>query len=343
MRAWLLDDIKGPSSLRLGEVDDPVPGPEEVVVDLKVAGLNHLDVFVTHGLPAPKTFPHIPGADGAGIVTAVGAGVEVWKPGDEVIIHPSISCGRCEACLRDDIVFCKSFTILGERLPGTMAEKIAVPARSVFPRPDTVHWDVAGTFGLATGTAYRMLSRARLQRGETVLVVGVGGGVSSAAMLIALARGARVFVTSRSPAKIAWALAHGAEAGFDSAGEFSKELRAVANTGANVVVENVGLATWNQSMRSLEAGGRMVVCGATAGNRVELALPVLWFKQYELIGSTMSNRSEFEASLAMVADGSVPVPVDRIYPFEELPEAMARLEAGEQMGKIGVSQEVPAG
>jgi len=337
MRAWLLDDIKGPESLRQGEVDDPVPGPDEVVVDVKVAGLNHLDVFVTHGLPAPKSFPHIPGADGAGVVAAVGEGVSVWKPGDEVIIHPSLSCGRCDACLRDDIVFCKAFTILGERLPGTMAEKIAVPARSVIRRPDSVDWDVAGTFGLATATAYRMLSRARLQRGETVLVVGVGGGVSSAAMLIAIARGARVFVTSRSPAKIAWALAHGAEAGFDSAGEFSKELRGVADSGANVVIENVGLPTWNQSMRSLEAGGRMVICGATAGNRVELALPVLWFKQYELIGSTMSNRSEFEASLAMVADGSVPVPIDRIYPFEELPEAMARLEAGEQMGKIGIS------
>jgi NADPH:quinone reductase-like Zn-dependent oxidoreductase len=270
-------------------------------------------------------------------VAAVGEGVSTWEPGDEVIIHPSLSCGRCDACLRDDIVFCKSFTILGERLPGTMAQKIAVPARSVFRRPATVDWEVAGTFGLATATAYRMLSRARLQSGETVLVVGVGGGVSSAAMLIAVAREARVFVTSRSPDKIAWALAHGAEAGFDSAGEFSKELRAVAETGANVVIENVGLATWNQSMRSLEAGGRMVICGATAGNKVELALPVLWFKQYELIGSTMSNRLEFEASLAMVADGSVPVPIDRIYPFEELPAAMARLEAGEQMGKIGIS------
>lgn len=337
MRAWLLDDIKGPGSLRLGEVDDPTPGPDEVVVDIKVAGLNHLDLFVTYGLPAPKTFPHIPGADGAGVVSAVGDGVSDWKPGDEVIIHPSFSCGHCDACLRGDIVFCRSFTILGEKLPGTMAEKIAVPAHNLFGRPESVDWPVAGTFGLATATAFRMLSRARLQNGETVLVVGVGGGVSSAAALIAIARGARVFVTSRSPDKIAWAVERGAEAGFDSAGQFSKELRGVAGTGANVVIENVGLATWNQSMRSLEAGGRMVICGATAGNRVELALPVLWFKQYELIGSTMSNRSEFEASLAMVADGSVPVPVDRIYPFDALPEAMGRLEAGEQMGKIGLS------
>ena len=235
------------------------------------------------------------------------------------------------------MVFCKSFTILGEKVPGTMAERIAVPARSLLRRPEGVDWPTAGTFGLATGTAYRMLTRARLQKDETVLVVGVGGGVSSAAALIAVAQGARVFVTSRSPDKVAWATAHGAENGFDSSGEFSKELRAATGAGANVVVENVGLATWGQSMRSMEAGGRMVICGATAGNRVELALPVLWFKQYELIGSTMFNRSEFEAALALVAEGAVPVPIDRIYPFEELPEAMGRLEAGEQMGKIGVA------
>ena len=225
MRAWLLDDIKGPGSLRLGEVDDPMPGPDEVVVDIKVAGLNHLDVWVTHGLPAPESFPHIPGSDGAGIVTAVGEAVSDWKVGDEVIINPSLSCGQCDACRRDEMVFCKSFTILGEKVPGTMAERIAVPARSLLRRPEGVDWPTAGTFGLATGTAYRMLARARLQKDETVLVVGVGGGVSSAAALIAVARGARVFVTSRSPDKIAWAVAHGAENGFDSSGEFSKELR----------------------------------------------------------------------------------------------------------------------
>ena len=337
MRAWLLDDIKGPGSLRLGEIDDPIPGSDEVVIDIKVAGLNHLDVWVSHGLPAPESFPHIPGSDGAGIVSAVGEAVSDWRVGDEVIINPSLSCGQCDACRRDEMVFCKSFTILGERVPGTMAERIAVPARSLLRRPEGVDWPTAGTFGLATGTAYRMLARARLNKDETVLVVGVGGGVSSAAALIAVARGARVFVTSRSPDKVDWARARGAENGFDSSGEFSKELRAAAGTGANVVIENVGLATWGQSMRSLEAGGRMVICGATAGNRVELALPVLWFKQYELIGSTMFNHSEFEAALHLVADGSVPVPIDRIYPFEELPEAMGRLEAGEQMGKIGVA------
>jgi NADPH2:quinone reductase len=337
MRAWLLDAVNGPSALRLAEIDDPRPREGEALVDLKVIGLNHLDVWVSHGLPAPPAFPHILGADGAGIVSEVGADVTEWSPGDEVIINPSMSCGQCEPCQRGDIVFCRSFEILGERVPGTMVERIALPAGNLLRRPATVDWPVAGTFGLAAGTAYRMLSRARLTAGDTVLVVGVGGGVSSAATLLAIAREANVYVTSRSPEKIAWAIEHGAKGGFDSTGKFSQELRKAHGMGANVVVENVGQATWDQSLRSLEPGGRLVLCGATAGNRVELPLPVLWFKQFELIGSTMSNPHEFEAALKMVADGLVPIPVDRIYPFEQLPEAMARLESGEQLGKIGLN------
>ncbi|HSL27177.1 MAG TPA: zinc-binding dehydrogenase, partial [Acidimicrobiia bacterium] len=313
MRAWLLDAIDGPSSLRLADIGEPRPGEGEAIVNLKVVGLNHLDVWVTHGLPAPPSFPHILGADGAGIVGEVGAGVTEWVRGDEVIINPSISCGDCGPCRRGDSVFCRSFTILGERLPGTMVERIAVPARNLLRKPETIDWPVAGTCGLATGTAYRMLSRARLTAGDTVLVVGVGGGVSSAATLLAIAQGANVYVTSRSPEKIAWAVEHGAKGGFDSAGKFAQELRMAHGMGANVVVENVGQATWDQSLRSLEPGGRMVLCGATAGNRVELALPVLWFKQFELIGSTMSNPHEFAQALAMVADGSVPIPIDRIF------------------------------
>lgn len=337
MRAWLLDATTGPDALRLAEVETPEPGSGQVRIAPKIIGLNHLDVWVSHGLPAPARLPHILGGDAAGVVDAVGDGVVEWQPGDEVIINPSMSCGECAACLSDQMVFCPAFTILGEKESGTLAEQVVVPARNLFTKPQSLSWDRAGTFGLVTSTAYRMLARARLRAGETVLVVGVGGGVSSAAMLIAVARGARVFVTSRSSDKIGWAIEYGAEGGFDSNSAFAKELRAAALGGANVVVENVGQATWDQSMRSLEPGGRMVICGATAGNKVELSLPVLWFKQLELIGSTMSNRSEFAAALEMVVDGSVPVPIDRIFGFEDLPAAMARLEAGEQMGKVGLA------
>ena len=302
---------------------------------MRVAGLNHLDLWVSRGLPAPHHLPHVLGADGAGIIDAVGDGVMGWQVGDEVIINPSQSCGSCYACLHDQMMFCKSYVILGEHERGTLAEQVVVSARSVVTRPPSIDWPAAGTFGLVAGTAYRMLSRAGLQPGETVLVVGVGGGVSSAAMLIAHALGARVVVTSRSPEKIAWAVAHGAEAGFDSEGEFSKEVKG-ATTGVDVVVENVGLATWDQSVRALKPGGRLVVCGATAGNRVELFLPVVWFKQLEVIGSSMFTRSEFARVLQLVESGKIAIPVDRLFPFEELPQALAYLDAGDQIGKVGI-------
>ncbi|HUO45926.1 MAG TPA: zinc-binding dehydrogenase [Acidimicrobiia bacterium] len=336
MRAWQLHDTTGPEALALDEIDEPQPGPAQVRVALKVIGLNHLDLWVSRGLPAPGNLPHILGADGAGTIDSVGEGVAGWDIGDEVIVNPSMSCGKCDYCLHDQMVYCRSYQILGEHDPGTLAEKVVLPATSLMVKPPTLDWPTAGTFGLVTGTAYRMLSRARLQPKETALVVGVGGGVSSAAMAIALAQGARVFVTSRSSEKIAWAVGQGAEAGFDSAGEFAKDLKQATGGGADVVVENVGDATWGQSIRSLNPGGRIVVCGATAGNKVQLTLPVLWFKQLEIIGSTMFTRSEFARVLNMVENGKVPVPVDRIYPFEELPQALARLDAGEQMGKIGL-------
>jgi len=335
MRAWLLPDTTGPDALRLEEVETPEPGPGQVRVAMKVAGLNHLDLWVSRGLPAPHRLPHVPGADGAGLIDAVGEGVTGWQVGDEIIINPSQSCGRCEACVHDRMMFCRSYTILGEHESGTLAEQVVVSARSVVTRPSSIDWPVAGTFGLVAGTAYRMMSRSRLESGETVLVVGVGGGVSSAAMLIARALGARVFVTSRSPQKIAWAVAHGAEAGFDSATEFSKAVKGAVG-GVDVVVENVGEATWDQSVRSLDPGGRLVVCGATAGNRVELFLPVLWFKQLEVIGSTMFTRSEFARVLHLVESGKVAIPVDRMFPFEKLPQALAHLDAGDQIGKIGL-------
>lgn len=337
MRAWLLDDTTGIDALRLGTVPDPAPGPGEVLVRLRVAGLNHLDVWVTQGLPKPKSLPHILGGDGAGVVESVGEGVTEWQPGDEVIINPSLSCGECEYCTTDNMVFCSQYTILGERLPGTLAEMIVLPASNLFPKPGNVPWEVAGSFGLAASTAYRMLDRAGLKSTDTVLVVGVGGGVSSAAALIARALGARVLVTSRDQAKIDWALKHGAEAGFDSSTEFAKEVKKFTGRGANVVVENVGQATWDQSFRSLAPGGRLVVCGATAGNKVELSLPVLWFKQLEIIGSTMANRSQFAATLDLVESSRLPISIDRVYDLEDAPEAFRRLESGDQMGKVAIS------
>jgi zinc-binding alcohol dehydrogenase/oxidoreductase len=336
MKAWLLTDTTGIDAFTLEDVETPQPGPGEVRARLRTSGLNHLDLWVSQGLPAPKQLPHVLGADGAGVIDAVGAGVDGLEVGDEVVLDPSISCGQCEACVRDEIIYCPEFGILGEHHTGTLAEQVVVPARNALPKPPGLDWETAGSFGLVTGTALRMLDRARLVKGETVLVPGIGGGVSSAAMLIARARGARVFVTSRSADKIEWALQHGAEAGFDSESEFSREMK--AQGGADLVVENVGPATWNQSMRSMKTGGRMVVCGATSGQKVELTLPVLWFKELELIGSSMSTHSQFARALHLVASGEVPAPVDSVFEFDGLPDALRHLEAGAQMGKVVISR-----
>lgn len=338
MKAWLLTDTSGIDAFVLEDVDTPDPGPGEVRVRLEASGLNHLDLWVSQGLPAPDHLPHIAGADGAGVIDALGEGVDGPEIGDEVVIDPSLSCGTCAACVRDEIVYCTEFGILGEHHTGTLAEYVVVPAANALPKPRAMPWDVAGSFGLATGTALRMLDRARVSEGETVLIPGIGGGVSSAAMLLALARRARVFVTSRSPAKIEWAMAQGAVAGFDSGGEFSKEL--AAQGGADVVVETVGPATWSQSLRSLKKGGRMVVCGATSGPKVELTLPVLWFKQLELIGSSMATHSQFARALHLVGSGEVQSPLDSVFEFDRLPEALAHLEAGNQTGKVVLTRDL---
>lgn len=336
MRAWILNDTDGPDSFSLDEVDTPEPGPGDVRVRIVMSGLNHLDLWVSQGLPAPGSFPHVAGGDAAGVVDSVGEGVDGWSAGDEVIVDPTVSCGKCEQCLHDDATYCADFSILGEHRWGTLAEYVVVPARNLRPKFADLSWEVAGTFGLVTGTAYRMLKRARLRRGDTVLVVGIGGGVSSMAFLVAKALGARVWVTSRSPEKITWATESGAEGGFDSSADFSKEAKEVTNGGVDIVIENVGPATWNQSIRSMRKGGRMAVCGGTTGSKVELSLPALFFKQLEIIGSSMATHSQFARALHMVESGDVVVPIDSVHDFEDVPAAIERLDSGEHMGKVAI-------
>lgn len=336
MKAWQLTDTKGIDSYVLGDVPEPEPGPGEVRVELRASGLNHLDIWVSMGLPAPKHLPHVTGADGAGVVDAVGEGVTGFEIGDEVIIDPSLSCGRCEHCHNDEIVYCDSFGILGEHHPGTLTEKVVVPTINAVPKPANLSWEEAGSFGLASVTALRMLEKARLREGETVLVVGVGGGVSASAMYLAMAMGARVYVTSRSKEKIDWAVAEGAEGGFDSGGDFGKEMAALG--GADLIIENVGPATLAQSMRAARKGGRIAICGSTSGAKFELTIPVLFFRQLELIGSSMGNHSQFARALNWIRLGRAKAPVSKVFPFEQLPEALRFLDSGSQTGKVVVGR-----
>jgi zinc-binding alcohol dehydrogenase/oxidoreductase len=323
MRTWILDE--SPGSYRHGEVDDPVAGAGEVRVRLMASALNHMDIWVTKGLPKPHV-PHVPGADGAGVVDAVGEGVEGIAVGDDVVLNPAVACGRCSQCLRGQSPLCRSFGILGEHRWGAHGELIVVPARQVVVKPEGRSWEECAAYPLCALTAWRMLKRARLTAGETLLVVGVGGGVSSFGLILGIAMGARVVVTSRDPAKRENALAIGAAEAFDSAD-------ARWPVQAEVVFENVGPATWDKSLRALAPGGRLVTCGGTSGQKVELSLPRLFFKQHELIGSTMGSYREFEEVTALVARG-LTVPVDEIFPVDRFPEALERLDRGAQLGKI---------
>ena len=336
MRAWVLNETNGPESFTLQDVDTPEPGPGQVRVKMEVSALNHLDLWVSRGMPAPHHFPHIAGADGTGKVDAIGEGVTTASVGDLVTINPSVSCGQCAACLAGDTPYCKSYGILGEHSSGTLAEFSVLPARNVVASPEGISVVEAGSYGLAYGTAMRMLRRADLQAGDVLLVVGIGGGVSSAAQLIGQAMGADVYVTSRSADKIARSLEMGAKGGFDSATEFARDLKKTIGRGADVVIENVGPATWAQSVRSLDSGGRLAICGSTSGPKVEISVPYLFFKQLEIIGSTMFDHAEFAQVTALIESGAVPVVVDSVYAFEELPEALARLDSGHQRGKVAI-------
>ena len=338
MKAWLLPDIGGPESFTLTDVDTPVPGPGEVRVRLVTSALNHLDIWSSMGMPKPE-LPHVAGADGAGSVDATGEGVTSVDIGDEVVVNPSVSCGSCEACLRGDTPFCDTYQILGEHRWGTLAEQVVVPARNVVPKSSGLGWDHAGAYGLAYGTAYRMLRRARLKVGDTLLIVGVGGGVSNAAMMLATEMGAIVYVSSRDPKKIEKAVFAGADGGFLSTEDFGKAMKAATGHGADVVVENVGGPTWKASLGSLNKGGRLVTCGGTAGPNVDLSLPGVFFKQIEIIGSTMFDIGEFADVTRLVGNGRVPVIVDSVFDFDDLPGALARMQNGEQFGKIVLRHE----
>lgn len=335
MRAWQLTATDGIDSYQLNDVPEPEPGPGQVRVEIKASGLNHLDIWLAKGMPPPKSFPHTAGADGAGIVDAVGDGVSGFDAGDEVIIDPSLSCGHCPRCLRGEIVYCAEFGILGEHHSGTFTDKIVIPTINAVRKPRDMDWETAGSFGLAAVTALRMLEKSRFEEGETVLVVGVGGGVSASAMTLAMALGGEVYVTSRSREKIDWAIEQGAVGGFDSAAEFGREMAALG--GADLVIDNVGPATLGQSMRAAKRGGRIAICGATSGPKWEMTLPPLWFRQLELVGSSMGNHSQFARALNLIRLGKAKAPVSQVFDFAELPEALRVLESGEQTGNVALT------
>jgi NADPH:quinone reductase-like Zn-dependent oxidoreductase len=302
------------------------------------AALNRLDLFVADGLPGVEyRFPHIVGSDGAGIVEAVGPDVTMVHPGDRVMINPGIACGRCYACLAGEESLCTAFRVVGEHRPGTAAEYVVVPAVNLAPVPPAMPWAQAAAFSLATLSAWHMLAtRAALRPGETVLIWGIGGGVAMAALQIARHLGARVIVTSGTDAKLDAARRHGADAGINHATQdvVAEVRRLTDRRGADVVVDSVGQARWQDSLRAMRRGGRLVICGATSGPMIELDLRRLFWHQWSILGATLGSRREYQAIVALAYDGLLWPVVDSTVPLDRATEAFARLERGQQTGKL---------
>jgi NADPH:quinone reductase-like Zn-dependent oxidoreductase len=338
MRALTLTEHGGIDGLRVQEVPDPPsPEPGKVQVSVRASALNRLDLFVLDGLPGVTLeFPHIVATDAAGVVAAVGREVVGFKVGDRVVVNPGISCGQCALCLADNDPLCRSFGILGEHGPGTAAESIVVPARNLAVVGEHLSWAQAAALPLATLTAWRMLTtRAKLVAGETVLIWGIGGGVSLAALQIAKYLGARVIATSSSEAKLAAAKSLGADVVLNhQTQDVARETRGLTKVGADVVVDSVGEKTWEKSLKALRPGGRLVTCGATTGPLVQLDIRKLFWFQWSILGSTMSSVGEFNAMMAVANQGKLTPLVDTVVPLADGVRAYQRLASGAQIGKV---------
>jgi NADPH:quinone reductase-like Zn-dependent oxidoreductase len=329
-RAAVWEEPSGPSGVHVRERPRTDPADGWAAVAIRRAALNHLDLWLAHGAQRVEP-PRVIGADGAGVIESSRA--DGWNAGDEVVIYPVFSCGECEACQARQEVFCRSFGIVGEHTDGTACELIHVPARMLRPRPRSLSWEESAAFPLTFLTAWRMLTtKARLEAGQKVLVVGAGAGVAAAGIAIAKHLGATVYATSRSEAKRARAVELGADQAFDSA-EFSKAVREASGGGVDVVFEHVGPATFDESVKSLRPGGRVVFCGSTSGVKLELNMPRVFLRNAELLGSTMGTSAEFDALLQAV-DGGLRPSVDSAFQLDDVQAALEHLDRAEQFGKV---------
>jgi NADPH:quinone reductase-like Zn-dependent oxidoreductase len=345
MRALTIDAHGGLEQLRVRD-DLPIPSIEradEVRVRIKAAALNRLDLWVLGGVPGVTIQSGwVLGSDGAGVVESVGTAVQGIAPGDHVLLNPGLvdrSC-RCDYCRDDDQPLCLTYGIMGEHRHGTIADYVVVPAANVRVIPATIPFATAAAFPLATLTAWRMIvTRARVQPGDQVLIWGIGGGVALAALQIAKRLGATVWVTSGSPEKLARAEALGADHLLDHRQpELGRAIRArTGKRGVDVVIDSVGEATWSQSLVALGKRGRLVTCGGTSGPFVQLDVRRMFWNQWTLMGSTMGSDAEFDAMTAVFREGGLMPPVDSVWSMAESAKAFERLASGAQFGKVVVA------
>lgn len=338
MTAAVVREHGGVEVIRFETRPVPVAGPGQVRVRVRAVGLNHLDTWVRRGVPGHVfPLPLVLGSDGAGVVDAIGEGVQNCRPGDEVVIFPGTSCGVCAACVAGTDQLCREYRILGEARDGTCAGYVVVPAANVAPKPARLSFAEAGAFALVFLTAWSMLvDKAGLRAGETVLVHAGGSGVGGAAIQIARLLGATVIATAGTPEKCAQSKALGADEAIEyRTTDFADAVRKLTGKrGVDVVVEHVGAATFERSVRSLARGGRLVTCGATTGGKVELSLHQVFFKNLAILGSTMGSKGQLWTILRLVEAGRLRPVVAKTLPLDGLRDAHRELEARTWFGKL---------
>lgn len=338
MKAALFRRHGGPEVLELAEVPAPVAGPGEVLVRVKAAALNHLDLWVRdgwEGLQLP--LPHIGGSDIAGTVESLGAGVQGWQGGERVAVNPSLSCGRCDQCGIGEDSLCKEYRILGEHTAGGFAELVKVPAANLVRIPPGFKFETAAAAPLASMTAWRaIVTRGRLRAGETLLVIGGGGGVATFAIQIGKLCGARVIATTGSDDKAKRLRELGADevVNYKTEDWGKRVWQLTGKRGADLVFDSVGEATFMTSVRCTARQGRIVTCGGTTGQQFPLDVRPLYWRGIDILGSTMANRRETETVLGLVWQGKLHPVVDRVLPLARIREAHELLERSEQFGKV---------
>jgi NADPH:quinone reductase-like Zn-dependent oxidoreductase len=339
MKAAVIYEYGGVENVKVEEVEEPKAQRGEVVLKIKSCGLNHLDIWVTKGRGAEKlTKAHIIGSDASGIVQSLGTDVNNVRLGDEVVVNPGLSCGQCEYCRSGENSECKSFGIIGMNRPGTFAEMAAIPTVNLYPKPEHMSFDEAGGFVLTYLTAWRMLmTKANLKSGQTVLIHGIGGGVATSGLQIAKLAGAEVIATSSSDSKLECAKGLGADHTInyktetDVAGRV-KEI--TSGRGVDVVIDSVGAASWPISLTAARKGGTIVLCGVTTGAKAQTNLQVLYWNQLKIFGSTLGSDKDLRQMLRAVNTAKLKPVIDSVKPLESVREAMRRMEAAEQFGKI---------
>ena len=338
MRAVAMRSHGGPEVLRLEDLPEPEAAPGKVVVRVRAVALNHLDIWVRQGWPGLRlSWPHVPGADVAGVVEAVGPGVEGVAPGAEVVLNPGLSCGRCRACLQGRDEECRQYSILGEHVSGGYGELLAVPAQNLLEKPENLGFEEAACVPLVFLTAWHALvTRAGVRPGETVLVHAAGSGVGSAAVQIARLLGATVIATAGSAWKCERARELGAQHAIDyEKQDFVAEVRALTGKrGADVVFEHTGRATWEKSVLAAAPGGRIVTVGATSGHDAATDLRHVFYRRLSVLGSTMGSKGELFDVLRFVSEGKLRPVLDRVLPLAEAAKGQEILSSRAQFGKI---------